>query len=1006
MDRIKPRRYCLLLALGLSVAWVRGAGATSFVAIGTEDLARDAAAIVVGTVVSIESAAQDGEPIHSYIAIDPEQVVKGDLPLSPFVIKEPGGTVGDRVEWVYGVPEFSVGERVLLFLKEGPDGTLHTAHLSLGKFAIGAGAGGEATVRQDLGYGAVVYRPVQGHLVPAAEPPAHRLGQFLDAVTAAAQGAAPDTYGEPVLLPAELWVDMPREYHDSFTYLGSPSRWFEPDSGLSVDFKIDQTGDAKLGLASSRAAMNNGFAGWTDVPASGLILGDGGLIPPTTFAGCTDGNGNYINKIMFNDPFNEIDDPSNCGGILGIGGYCGGYGTKVINGTTFNRIVAGRITFNNGWQNCSAWNECNVSEVATHELGHAIGFGHSTASDAIMRASAYFNGRCNRLGSDDIAAAEFVYPLVGTPVPTPTYTATRTVTPTASRTPTVTKTPVVPTVTPTPNGGPVNLALGQPATQSSLAFNAPASRAVDGVTDGSWYSSSVTHTNSDLNAWWQVDLGAVASIGTVSVWNRTDCCSARLSNFYVFVSDAPFTSTNLNTTLSQPGVSSYYVAGTAGSPTDVAVNRTGRYVRVQLSSTDYLSLAEVEVWQGSGGVPPTATVTVPPSVPPTATRTPTGVPPPPTRTPTLVVATATPTAGGAPVNLALGKSATQSSLAFNAGPQRAVDGVTDGNWTSGSVTHTNSESQAWWEVDLGAVASIGSVDVWNRTDCCGSRLSAFYVLVSDVPFVSTSLSAALGQAGVSGFYVQGPAGTPTTVAVNRSGRYVRVQLSGSNYLSLAEVEVWGGGGGGPPPATATQTPTPTATATLTSPPAGNVNLALGQAATQATTAFNAPPERAVDGDTNGDWYGASITHTHLRAESWWQVDLGGVQAVASIDIWNRTDCCSSRLSNFYVFVSDTPFVSTSVAATLGQAGVSSYYVGSMPGVSVSVAVNRSGRYVRVQLTAENYLSLAEVQVWGTAAGSAASQRGGVRRPRVERRPRLLPPAQPRQPRVRRLDAVH
>jgi RHS repeat-associated protein len=50
------------------------------------------------------------------------------------------------------------------------------------------------------------------------------------------------------------------------------------------------------------------------------------------------------------------------------------------------------------------------------------------------------------------------------------------------------------------------------------------------------------------------------------------------------------------TTLSQAGVSHYHVAGAAGAPTTVAVGRTGRYVRVQLAGTNYLTLSEVEVF--------------------------------------------------------------------------------------------------------------------------------------------------------------------------------------------------------------------------------------------------------------------------------------------------------------------------------------------------------------------------------------------------------------------------
>jgi RHS repeat-associated protein len=95
----------------------------------------------------------------------------------------------------------------------------------------------------------------------------------------------------------------------------------------------------------------------------------------------------------------------------------------------------------------------------------------------------------------------------------------------------------------------------------------------------------------------------VQQIGTVRLWNRTDCCSDELSNFYVLVSDNPFSSTDLTTTINQAGVSNYYTAGQAGLLTQIGVGRSGRYVRVQLAGDNYLSLAEVEVMAGTGPVP-------------------------------------------------------------------------------------------------------------------------------------------------------------------------------------------------------------------------------------------------------------------------------------------------------------------------------------------------------------------------------------------------------------------
>ncbi len=155
--------------------------------------------------------------------------------------------------------------------------------------------------------------------------------------------------------------------------------------------------------------------------------------------------------------------------------------------------------------------------------------------------------------------------------------------------------------------------------------------------------------------------------------------------------------------------------------------------------------------------------------------------------------------GGSQTNLALGKTATQSSTFVNAGitfsASRAVDGNTNGDfWGGNTSSATNYEYQPWWQVDLGSSQSITSIQVWPRTDCCPEMTSNFYVLVSDNPFTSTDLTTTLNQSGVSSYYVSGYAGTPATVNVNRTGRYVRVWKSDTQYLVLAEVQVWGSSG--------------------------------------------------------------------------------------------------------------------------------------------------------------------------------------------------------------------
>jgi uncharacterized repeat protein (TIGR01451 family) len=449
------------------------------------------------------------------------------------------------------------------------------------------------------------------------------------------------------------------------------------------------------------------------------------------------------------------------------------------------------------------------------------------------------------------------------------------------------------------------LVVGGIATQSSTLPGSPsAAAAIDGSTDGTFADGSVTSTNLDTNAWWQVDVGTSAIVSSIVIWNRTDCCGSRLSDYWVFVSNTPFAPTDTPTTLQgKPGIwSSHQTTAPSPSTTIAAGGAQGRYLRVQLTGTNYLSLAEVQ------------TIGIP-------------------------IATGS--------NMAMGKSATQSSTfpgAPTAAASSAVDGSTDGSFYDGSVTATNLDTNAWWQVDLGASAAVSSVVVWNRTDCCGSRLGDYWVFVSNTPFLATDTPATLqGRAGTFSSHQTSAPNPSAVIAAGVEGRYVRVQLTGANYLSLAEVQVFGTGGAAIP------------------------DLAVGKTATQSSIYpfATAGPAAAVDGNTDGRFFDGSVTATNPDTNAWWQVDLGTSAAVSSVVVWNRTDCCGSRLGDYWVFVSDTPFGATDTPATLqSRAGTFSSHQTTAPSPSTLIAVGAQGRYVRVQLTGVNYLSLAEVQVFG------------------------------------------
>jgi len=145
---------------------------------------------------------------------------------------------------------------------------------------------------------------------------------------------------------------------------------------------------------------------------------------------------------------------------------------------------------------------------------------------------------------------------------------------------------------------------------------------------------------------------------------------------------------------------------------------------------------------------------------------------------------------------------------------------------------------------------------------------------------------------------------------------------------------------------------------------GGANHALLGTATQTDVAYSGPASLAIDGNTNGDYGGGSVTHTDdtIGGIKEWQVDLGSVKPVDQIVVWNRTACCPLRLSNFRLGVYD---------ASNAEVWAQNFYETPGTAVCVNETVNptagTAGQYVRItQLglnnDGNNVLSLAEVQV--------------------------------------------
>ncbi|PWQ97151.1 discoidin domain-containing protein [Leucothrix arctica] len=267
-----------------------------------------------------------------------------------------------------------------------------------------------------------------------------------------------------------------------------------------------------------------------------------------------------------------------------------------------------------------------------------------------------------------------------------------------------------------------NLALTGTATQSTTAYSGVASRAIDGNTSGEWNEGTVTHTNAtSTTAWWELELPQNSNLEQIVLFNRTNCCTQRLSDFTVSVLDE-----------AGSVVWSQLYAETPSPSLTISLTATGKTVRVSLDGTAtntnvILSLAEVQIY---GTVAVTTDLT----------------------------------------NLALSGIASQSTTDYSGVASRAIDGNTSGAYSQNSVTHTNSSNTtAWWQVVLPQEATIGQIALFNRTDsCCTSRLTNFTVSVLD-----DAENVIWSQ-----FYSSAPSPSQT-ISLSATGSIVRVSLGSS-----------------------------------------------------------------------------------------------------------------------------------------------------------------------------------------------------------------------------------
>ena len=426
MERVLKQTWLKLpLLLLCLLAIAQNTLATSIVLPSDDDMGIEARAIITGKVLSIESALdQQEDRIYTYITVRVNEVLKGHIRERRIVLKEMGGQVGNRGLSVFGNPEFTPGERVLLYLDTWKDGSLRTHQMFLGKFSIvkDEATGHEFVVRSVPDDKTTVMRTQSLDGKTATDR--MELGTYMEMVRSRLEvnrersRQFQDTYYRDVPMlkqPAE-YVKLKKQgdIRPLWTYISSQHpRWFEPDSGQPVTFLVnpDSAPNPQV-LDDVTAAMN----AWSNVPGTSLRIANGGAT-----GACRETFG--LNLILFNSCDGRWSPTQSCSGVLALGGLGWTGNSRVINGVTFLQATAGFVSFN-PYAGCWFTQHCNVQEVATHELGHAMGLGHSADTTATMYAFAHFDGRCASVRQDDMNGITFIYPGSGGGGPGPVTVVT------------------------------------------------------------------------------------------------------------------------------------------------------------------------------------------------------------------------------------------------------------------------------------------------------------------------------------------------------------------------------------------------------------------------------------------------------------------------------------------------------------------------------------------------------------------------------------------------------
>ena len=382
--------------------------ATTIIPMSDEDLVASSQVIVEGRCLRITPEwNSDRTAIFTRIMFRVTKVIKGDIQPGTIVLRQLGGQVSDGATIIWGAPYWQKGWEMLLFLNPEPDEGFRVAHLSLGYFRVlsDSTTGAKFVARSSPGPNVRVLgdRPFE-----RCEP----LDTFVTRIGSLVAGGEP-RHRPPGGPSKQQPAALSKSGHPSsdFRFLSPGFRWFEPDAGDRILFRVNRSRapSPSGGVDEAKAAAR----AWSEVPGSSLRA---------EISGETDACGlraDGTNAISFNDCTGRFDPPVNCSGVVAVGGVAQAVASQSVSlgGRTFVRIQDADVIFNPGFE-CILGDSTILSEIMTHEMGHTFGFAHSSDQidessmllrDATLFLQAHLDGRGASLRADDMDGARFLY---------------------------------------------------------------------------------------------------------------------------------------------------------------------------------------------------------------------------------------------------------------------------------------------------------------------------------------------------------------------------------------------------------------------------------------------------------------------------------------------------------------------------------------------------------------------------------------------------------------------